>query len=149
VALLVSLTACSSGSGSSSSTSTASGASLTSGGASSVYVVQGLIAPGAIWTILQLSATANESVSPISTLTLPTYVNQVSSIATDSSGQIYVGEQHIPTGSTHLSPTRCWFTQPGPAERRRRPGPSLDGYLRLRERNGDRLLRVSLRLYRQ
>jgi hypothetical protein len=65
MALLVSLTACSSGSGSSSSSSTASRASLTSGGATSLYVVQGAFGSGAGFTILQLSATANGSVAPI------------------------------------------------------------------------------------
>jgi hypothetical protein len=76
--------ATSSGSG----TTTPPPLSLTSGGATSVYVVES--PPSGNGSILQFSASANGTAAPSSTLTLPSSF-LVDCVATDALGQIYVG----------------------------------------------------------
>src|ERR1035438_4550684 len=71
-------------------TPTPTGTSLASGGATSVYVVQQAPVSGGSLAILQFSATANGSVSPTSTLTLPAMGSVSVVVATDSLGQLYV-----------------------------------------------------------
>jgi hypothetical protein len=61
---------------------------LAAGGATSLYVIQ-QSAPGAN-SILQFSATANGSVAPLSTLTLPAALTPLF-VTTDTVGRIYVG----------------------------------------------------------
>jgi hypothetical protein len=81
--------------GSGGSTSTAP-AALASGGAASVYAAEPY-SSGSAWAILQLPATASGSVSPTSTLILTgtTGTTNVSCIAIDSSGQLYVALQNV------------------------------------------------------
>jgi hypothetical protein len=61
---------------------------LAAGGATSLYVIQE--PPSVAASILQFSATANGSVAPLSTLTLPTGYTPLF-VTTDTSGKIYVG----------------------------------------------------------
>jgi hypothetical protein len=63
---------------------------LATGGATSVYVIQNSTTVGAQNFILQFNASSNGTVSPAATLSPPSTM-KVDSVATDSSGQIYVG----------------------------------------------------------
>ncbi len=76
------------GCGSSPSSGIGSGTPLTSGGATSIYVIQNT-STGTNNSILQFPASSNGTVSPSSTLLPPAAMN-VGALATDSSGQIYV-----------------------------------------------------------
>ena len=71
------------------------GTTPASGGATFVYVIQN--PAGGTGEILQFAAGANGSVAPTATLTAPTGT-QVTSVATDTSGQIYVAG-YLPTSS--------------------------------------------------
>ena len=98
-ALAISLISGGCGGGSSSSNNTQlppTPPNLTSGGATSVYVVEHPVNGNS--SILQFSASANGTAAPSSTLTLPSGF-LVSCIATDALGQIYVG------GATNSYPT--------------------------------------------
>jgi hypothetical protein len=97
-ALLLCVTGCGGGSGSSGGSATTAAPALASGGATSVYVAESNYS-GIAWGILQLPATTNGSVSPTSALILTgtTDLTNVSCIAIDSSGQLYVA---LENGST-------------------------------------------------
>jgi hypothetical protein len=88
IALSLISAGCGGATGSSTTTTPPPPPSLTSGGATSVYVVEDPISGNN--SILQFSATANGTVNPSSTLTLPSGFGP-SCVATDTLGQIYVG----------------------------------------------------------
>jgi hypothetical protein len=88
IALSLISAGCGGATGSSTTTTPTPPPSLTSGGATSVYVIENPISGNN--SILQFSATANGTVNPSSTLTLPSGFGPTC-VATDTLGQIYVG----------------------------------------------------------